>query len=774
MRVLVVTTWYPTSSAPGAGVFVARDAAAIATRHDVRVLHLVAPRLLGEGDAEGSVADGDVQVERLPMDPRRPDQVLRAARRIRELAAHADVVHTMAVSALLPMTGWRPRVPWVHTEHWSGIIAPDSLGPLPRLARPAMVRALGRPDVVAVVSTSMAQTMRGLRNGPVVVVPNIVETPTMLTPRREPGLPLRERDVLDLIGVGGLLDGKDPLTAVETVAELRRRGIAATLRWVGDGPLRAEVGARAEALGVPLHLAGAVAPEAVRSALGSSDLFLLPTRAETFCLAAAEALAAGRPVVVGDAGGPSDFVEPPSGRLVTPGAPAPAWADAVEQVWKESAELSAEQISAPIAAGFGAERHAELVDEVYRGLVRPPHASSPHTLSPHLSAPGRSAPPAGAPLVDVVIATHTPERAIERAVRSVLDGSADLPVRVSVVCHNVNQEQIEQVLSPRTRQHPRVRLLEHRDDLPSPAGPFTHGLEAATAPWVSIMGSDDRLSPGAIGHWLEVADRERAEVVLAQVSLDGATVPTPPVRVSRRAAPVIRRATTVVRRAATLDLVKDRLAYRSAPLGLLSRAAIERTGARLLPGAQTGEDVPFTLRLLEGARVATADHAPYLIGTDAGDRTTYADRPVRDGLVAVTALLDDPWFAGLTDRERTAIATKLLRIHVFGVVLTRPEPAAWTDSERADLAAITRRLLQAAPEAARPLSLADHDLLAAVLDPTVPAEELVARAHARRRFGTPRTLLPHDWRAVLHPEAPLRFMAASLVARRGRATPDLS
>ena len=736
MRVLVVTTWYPTPASPSTGVFVARDVAALATRHDVRVLHLCAPALMAEG------ADPDeVPVERLVMDPRRPDHVLRAARRVRQAAAHADVVHTMAVSALLPMTGWRPAVPWVHTEHWSGLNAPATLTPVLRAARQAMIRLLRRPDVVAVVGEDLAADLRELRDRPVVVVPNIVEAPEVPVPRRLADRPLTARGSLDLVGVGGLIDRKDPLTAVETTAELRRRGVDAWLQWVGDGPLREAVERRARTLGVPLHVTGPLSPEDVRATLGSSDLFLLPTRAETFCVAAAEALAAGRPVVVGDSGGPRDFVAPPSGLLVTPGAPAATWADAVEEVWTSSARLSAAQIAADVTDAYSAERYAARVDEIYTRLTAPRSV--------------RGADASGEPLVDVVIATHDPRRAVDRAVRSVLDGSDGVPLRVTVVAHGLPAAEVEQTLSAETRQDPRVRVLEHHDGVASPAGPFTRGIEAATAPWVSIMGSDDQLSPGAVAHWLEVAQETGAEVVLAAVDLDGTPVATPPTRAVPR------------RRRTDLDLVRDRLAYRSAPLGLLSREAVARTGATLLPGAETGEDVPFTLRLLTGARVALAERAPYLIGTDADDRTTYVPRPIRDQLAAVTHLLDDPWLATRPTREQQAIATKLLRIHVFGAVPTRPDPTWWTAQEREDLAAITQRLLEAVPGCADPLSLADHDLLAAVLDPEVPATELLARAAARRRFGAPRTLLPRSWRHALTPEAPLRFMAASLAARRG-------
>lgn len=74
-----------------------------------------------------------------------------------------------------------------------------------------------------------------------------------------------------------------------------------------------------------------------------------------------------------------------------------------------------------------------------------------------------------------------------------------------------------------------------------------------------------------------------ADAVLARIeSADGTLTRTPPARPRRRH---------------RLDPVRDRLAYRSAPLGLLRRATIERLGLRFPTGLSTGEDLPFTTRL---------------------------------------------------------------------------------------------------------------------------------------------------------------------------------
>lgn len=351
--------------------------------------------------------------------------------------------------------------------------------------------------------------------------------------------------------------------------------------------------------------------------------------------------------------------------------------------------------------------------------------------------------------VDVVVAVHDTSRPIARAVRSVLDHNGE-GVRLTVVCHELDADDVAAVLDPAHRD--RVRLLEHRDGRRSPAGPFNAGIDAATADYVGVMGSDDTLAPGAISSWYWLAEKHRADAVVARLEhADGRVVPTPPTRPFRRG---------------LLDGVRDRLSYRSAPLGLVSRAAISRLGLRMDPEVPVGEDVGFVTRLWFGGRVVLdRTGPPYRIGDDATDRVTLATRPVAEELAFVRRLLERPWFRALGLDERRAVCVKLVRIHLFGIVLNRPDPAWWTEAERAALAATGRALLAAAPGVEAVLSLADRALLDRILDGTGDGAALLSLARARRRHGTPRTLLTRDPLRLLAREAPLRLMTASVLVR---------
>ncbi|MFJ9029717.1 glycosyltransferase [Streptomyces sp. NPDC102274] len=106
---------------------------------------------------------------------------------------------------------------------------------------------------------------------------------------------------------------KRPGTALDALAELRKRGVPAVLVVAGDGPLRAGLVRRARAERLPALFLGHVGDRAAMADLqAAADICLAPGPAETFGLSALEALACGTPVVasassalpevIGDAG----------------------------------------------------------------------------------------------------------------------------------------------------------------------------------------------------------------------------------------------------------------------------------------------------------------------------------------------------------------------------------------------------------------------------------------------------------------------------------------
>ncbi|GGF46175.1 hypothetical protein GCM10011366_12380 [Ornithinimicrobium tianjinense] len=393
--------------------------------------------------------------------------------------------------------------------------------------------------------------------------------------------------------------------------------------------------------------------------------------------------------------------------------------------------------------------------------------------------------------VDVVVAVHDLARRVDRTVLSALCGAdvhGVLPsghrVRVTVVAHELAVHDVRAVVEAGLKGGTaylgaHVRYLEVRDGLRSPAGPFNAGLMAADGRFVSIIGSDDRYAEGALAGWARLADELGSAWLMPRLETDtGEHIPTPRTRPGR---------------SRDLDLVLDRLAYRTAPLGLLRREVLvelgllppadsspewqerlsgrgeerqERLSGRegpLTPGLATGEDIELSLRLAtSGERI---DYAvalpPYVIGTGTHpadqphDRVTHARRPVADELAAHARLLDLRWVRALPEPARRAIVVKTLRIHVLAAVRRRPAALDWAAGETEWLQELTRDLLAMAPDAEHALHRADRDLLDALLVAR-STDDLAAASRHRAQAGRWDILLTPRPQHNLDPESTVR------------------
>ena len=353
-------------------------------------------------------------------------------------------------------------------------------------------------------------------------------------------------------------------------------------------------------------------------------------------------------------------------------------------------------------------------------------------------------PKAGGRPVEVVIACHSPQRRLGRAVASVLEGNDDF-ASVTVVAHNIDSSVLEQTIQPRLRPH--VKWLELDDGTRSPANPYNLGTAQAGAKWVSLLGSDDYFEPGAVASWLAWSRGADAVICKSQHD-DGRPVRTPPIR------PFPYR---------FRDPVKDRLYYRSAPLGLMRRSFLERARLSWDPDLPSGGDLRLSTALWSRGNIAVQTRGPgYVVGSDAHDRVTMALAPLDVELQHVSlAWGDGGWAWELTPSQRSALATKYIRILFFGAAYNRAVAGRWNRSDREVLAGAVRLVLAAAPKSILPLSIADSRLLRSLLDLSVPVEEVDRLAFARRRFWLPTALLPGRISQVLNREAPLRFTAAS-------------
>jgi glycosyltransferase involved in cell wall biosynthesis len=109
--------------------------------------------------------------------------------------------------------------------------------------------------------------------------------------------------------VGSLIERKNVVRLADAFASLGRGRLA----YVGDGPLRRELGGRPD-----VALTGRIPQRKVPDWVAACDVVCQPSLTEPFGQATLEAMAMERTVVATRVGGPPEFVTPEAGILVDP------------------------------------------------------------------------------------------------------------------------------------------------------------------------------------------------------------------------------------------------------------------------------------------------------------------------------------------------------------------------------------------------------------------------------------------------------------------------
>ncbi|WP_375484339.1 glycosyltransferase [uncultured Jatrophihabitans sp.] len=340
------------------------------SQHDVSVIALFRGGIVEQGLRERGVP---VRVLGGMAGAGRLTAVPRLARLLRTL--HPDVVHTHLLSGQL----W--GIPAAHlagvpvvltTEH---SIMQDTIENRPKTERlRRLYLALNRLTAATIaVSPATVQRLRDWGVPGTDAMPVINPPIDVVALRGGSGDARAELGIAPdavVIGAVGRLETVKrfgPLLA----ALAPRLQAGAHLLVVGEGPARAELRAQTEALGVAatVHLVGARSD--VGPLLAAMDVFVSPSRDETFGMAAVEAAVAGLPVVYVQCPAFDDLDLPAERfRAVSPtldaAAERAALAAAVEDLLPAGRDVAATPVA--LTDRYGAAQTAARVDELYRVL----------------------------------------------------------------------------------------------------------------------------------------------------------------------------------------------------------------------------------------------------------------------------------------------------------------------------------------------------------------------------------------------------------------------
>jgi len=261
-----------------------------------------------------SLGHGSVRVSR--------DLAIEVAKRVR----HFDLVHVHGIwtfpVSVAAAACWRAGVPYVLTPQGCLQSWPLSRAWLKKQAHLALIgrRVLRRAAALHFTTEHERRTTAAFaRELPSFVVPNAVEVAVPFEPEAVPahlGSPPR---VL-ILGRVHPIKGFDLL--LPAMARVRRAVPGVRLQIVGpdEGGYLGEVQLLARQHGMldAIEITGMVPPDETRAIFEQASLLVAPSRSESFCMAAAEAMAAGLPVVVSDQVGLHEAVREADAGIVVP------------------------------------------------------------------------------------------------------------------------------------------------------------------------------------------------------------------------------------------------------------------------------------------------------------------------------------------------------------------------------------------------------------------------------------------------------------------------
>ncbi len=358
-------------------------------------------------------------------------------------------------------------------------------------------------------------------------------------------------------------------------------------------------------------------------------------------------------------------------------------------------------------------------------------------------------------LAELIIAVHRADRPVRRAVDSVL--SCPL-AGVVVVAHGVSPESLD------LPESSRIKVAQCSAGVGRPGVAKAMGLAAATAPFVGILDSDDWYQRGGVDALLDLLTASGADGALAPLEVEGKRLNSPLVSGVQLSARV--GGARLPLGARRLNAVRDRLFYRTAPLGLFRREILQDPRYQLRADVETGEDLQASVRLWSDDLDIVYDPSAlaYVVGTEGDDRVTAVPRSAKENLKALRLLLAEGEVDALPHREQLALVMKLLRTSILSPVERGVRAGTLSAADLAAYTQVARGLHSAQPTSVEVLTMVDRGIISAVLLGDLDqVEQAVA---ARDTAPITRRVLPQKPLQALRRESNLRTTLAGKIPRR--------
>ncbi len=382
LKILFINDGYPTRQQPNDSTFVLDRAKAVKLYDDVAVLHYAGWDSGLKGSWQIVEQVGDSFTEGIPVFrvSYRRLVIPRVGLSIPKTAVMASLLAIYQAVRYITARGFRPDI--VHAHRYrvgvpailvsrlcrspfvvTGVSEAVLRGSVSEREISKIQRVYNSARFVLAISYAMQRSLEsyGIK-ARFRVIPNPVDTALFYCkPNSRTGL-----DQKRLLFVGRLDHVKGVSFLLNALGELKRYRSDWHLQVVGDGPERERYQGLAADLGLVNEVTfyGSKPKREVAEFMRQADLLVLPSLYETFGRVAAEALAAGTPVLATNYGGQQDIVRDDVGVLVAPGDVG-ALRHGLQYMLDHLERFTPESLSRYASAHFSPEVVGQRLHEIY-------------------------------------------------------------------------------------------------------------------------------------------------------------------------------------------------------------------------------------------------------------------------------------------------------------------------------------------------------------------------------------------------------------------------
>ncbi|MEO6167439.1 MAG: glycosyltransferase [Chitinophagales bacterium] len=260
-------------------------------------------------------------------------------------------------------------IPFLITEHSSHFVhdLPVLLPPMKWFAQYAARQA----KIITAVSKTLEEAMNSFGlHGNYRIIPNVVFVTNNDQLKKE------DPELVNIIAIGGLTDQRKNIAGLITeFSNIHQQIPNARLNIIRPVPDKTLYN-KAFSTGLlneKIFFHDYLSNEEVYGMLSSCSFLVVNSISETFSMAAAEALACGKPVITTRCGGPEEFIDTANGILIDTYAPRQL-AAALINMYEKHSQYNAEELKKFAAAHFSAtvvgKKFVEIYDELF--LQSPP------------------------------------------------------------------------------------------------------------------------------------------------------------------------------------------------------------------------------------------------------------------------------------------------------------------------------------------------------------------------------------------------------------------